>query len=121
MIFVHSNLNGINYLNYKTMNKLEKQILEILNRNYMFLKEYDKSAAKEIASLMEQKADINTPFFGNSGANIPVTEQQCQKRDELIRVQEEYIEHLKLCSYHEWNIRFDDFEPKIEQLKKELK
>ena len=34
-----------------TQTELEKQILEILNRNYMFLKEYDKSAAKEIASL----------------------------------------------------------------------
>jgi len=46
--------------------------------------------------------------------------EQCQKRDELIKAQDEYIEHLKLCSYHGFNILFDNYEPKIEQLKKEI-
>ena len=66
-----------------TQTELEKQILEILNRNYMFLKEYDKSAAKEIASLMWQKPDINTLFFGNSGVKILVTKQNSYPKEFL--------------------------------------
>ena len=54
------------------MNKLEKQILEILRKNNYPDGENDDDVmcAKEIASLMWQKPDINTPFFGNSGVKI---------------------------------------------------
>ena len=81
-----------------TYTEIEKYVID--NRKY-----YPKK--------LEQKDIVN--FIYN------FCTEQCQKRDELIKLQDEYIEHLKLCSYHEWNIRFDDFEPKIEQLKKELK
>lgn len=43
-----------------------------------------------------------------------------ERLKELNKLKDEYIEHLKLCSYHGWNIRVDEFEPKIEQLESEL-
>jgi hypothetical protein len=59
-----------------TQTELEKQILETIERVRGFKMNYPselitkEQASKEIASLMEQKPDINTPFFGNSGVKI---------------------------------------------------
>jgi hypothetical protein len=50
-------------------------------------------------------------------------QQQCKKRDELIKAMDEYI-HLLICSsYPENNVTTQDFkdsESKIEQLKSEI-
>ena len=83
-----------------TYTEIEKYVID--NRKY-----YPKK--------LEQKDIVN--FIYN------FCTEQCQKRDELIKAQDEYI-HLLLCSsYPENNVTTKDFrdsEAKIEQLKKEI-
>jgi hypothetical protein len=43
-----------------------------------------------------------------------------QTERRLIEKLEEYIEHLKQCSYYGWNILSDKYEPDIDQLKQQV-
>jgi hypothetical protein len=76
-----------------TQTELEKQIYAIIDKveyaqrhKYLPPKDRQKIMAKEIASLMEQNPDINTPFFGNSGVKI--------KQDKPAKGAEEILEFL---------------------------
>ena len=73
-----------------TQTELEKQIYAIIDKveyaqrhKYLPPKDRQKIMAKEIASLMEQNPDINTPFFGNSGVKILVTKQNSYPKEFL--------------------------------------
>jgi hypothetical protein len=78
--------------------------------------------AEEILKLQKR---VN--FLIKAGENLLLEnkelQQQCQKRDELIKAMDEYI-HLLICSsYPENNVTTQDFmdsESKIEQLKSEI-
>ena len=79
----------------------------------MFNDWYDHSYILELTA--ESEIDINTPFFGNSGAKIPT-----DNKDKIIAKQEEIRKHLGKYDYNRQCNKCRELFDELKQLESEL-